>query len=243
MLVFVGDLHLGRGSESASRAAERDAVALLGAHRDAMSEPGGGLVLLGDVFNAFMEYGGMVPSGFVRIQGALADLVDHGVDVTYVVGNRDHWHLRHFRDEIGVRLVHDETVLAAHGRRVLVAHGDGQAPSERAYNALRPVLRNRLAHFLYRNVLPGDSGYRLARTLASRGKGVPRPELVVQLRDTARLLCHQRDVELVVMGHSHVAETTSFPAGEYLNPGYWFEDRTYGVLDADGPRLAHWNPR
>jgi len=241
MLLFLGDLHLGRGSEAASRATELDAVALLTEHADRLAQPDGGLVLLGDVFNAYMEYGRMVPAGFVRIQGALAALVDRGVEVTYVVGNRDLWHLRHFREDVGVNMVRDEHVFSAYGHRVLAAHGDGLAPGWPGFDLIRPVLRSRLAYFLYRSLLPSDIGYRIARNLARRGSGAPRKELVADLREAARQVARQRGFDLVVLGHSHEAEFTNFPAGAYLNPGYWFAHRTYGILDESGPRLAQWN--
>ncbi|MEL7362386.1 MAG: metallophosphoesterase, partial [Bacteroidota bacterium] len=101
MILFLSDLHLGRGTPEASRAAERDVCALLDAHADTLDA----LVLVGDLFDAYMEYRHLVPKGFVRLQGRLAALVDAGVTVTYVVGNRDPWHLDHFAREIGVRLV------------------------------------------------------------------------------------------------------------------------------------------
>lgn len=242
MLLFLGDLHLGRGSKTASRAAELDAVALMETYAEQMADEQGGLVLLGDVFNAYMEYGRMVPAGFVRLQGALAALVDRGVRVTYVVGNRDLWHLRHFQEEVGVHLVRDERRISAYGYETLIAHGDGLAPGERAYNLLRPLLRSRLAYLLYRNLLPGDTGFRVARSLARTGTGSPRPELVEDLRNAAEILTRQRGLDLVVLGHCHAAELTRFPAGAYLNPGYWFENRTYGILDVDGPRLEQWMP-
>ncbi|MEO0858505.1 MAG: metallophosphoesterase, partial [Bacteroidota bacterium] len=106
MILFLSDLHLGRGTPAESRAAERDVCALLDAHASALDA----LVLVGDVFDAYMEYRHLVPKGFVRLQGRLAALVDAGVPVTYVVGNRDPWHLDHFAREVGVRLVRDHVV-------------------------------------------------------------------------------------------------------------------------------------
>lgn len=239
MLLFLSDLHLGRGTPTESRAAEGDGVALLAAHADRMVEPGGGLVLLGDVFNAFIEYRSLVPKGFVRLQGALAALVDAGVSVTYVVGNRDSWHLRYFEEEIGVRLVQRGFTCQAYGHALLAVHGDGEAPAEWVANGLRPLLRHPLAYRLYRNALPGDWGFRLARWVADQGSGEVEPPVVEGIRQSARR--HLANSDLVVMGHSHHAELTSFPEGIFLNPGYWFAHRTFGVLDAEGPRLLRWD--
>lgn len=239
MLLFLSDLHLGRGTPTESRDAECDAVALLAAHADRMAEPGGGLVLLGDVFNAFIEYRSLVPKGFVRLQGALAALVDAGVGVTYVVGNRDPWHLGHFEEEIGVRVVRRGFTCRAYGLALLAAHGDGEAPAEWTANGLRPLLRHPFAYRLYRNALPGDWGFRLARWVAALGSGEAEAPVVDGVRQSARRYLAQADV--VVMGHSHHAELTAFPEGIFLNPGYWFAERTFGTLDAEGVHLLQWD--
>jgi UDP-2,3-diacylglucosamine hydrolase len=242
MLLFLGDLHLGRGSPDESRRAERDAVDLLEAHHDALLDPAGGLILLGDVFNAFLEYDSLIPAGFLRLQGALARLVDRGVEVTYVVGNRDPWHLTYFEREVGLQLVTESLSREAYGRRLFVAHGDRFGRSERAFQLLRPLFRNPVAYWLYRHLPPGDTAFRLARWLAGRGSGAPTPDLIEDLRSAARAILAEQNVDLVVMGHSHHAELLDLSHGTYLNTGYWFADRTYGVLDDQGPRLLKWAP-
>jgi UDP-2,3-diacylglucosamine hydrolase len=241
MLLFLSDLHLGRGAPAESRAAERDAVALLAAHAPDLAGRGGGLLLLGDVFNAWMEYRTLVPKGFVRFQGALAELADGGVPVTYVVGNRDPWHLGYFEEEIGARVVDGPLLREAYGRRVIAAHGDGRIAAERRANRLRPVLRSGLAYRLFRNGLPGDWGFRLARAVAGRGSGAPEPRVVDGLREEARRLLRETPADLAVLGHSHRAELSDLPEGTFLNPGYWFAERTFGVFDAAGPRLLRWS--
>ncbi|NNF58937.1 MAG: UDP-2,3-diacylglucosamine diphosphatase, partial [Rhodothermaceae bacterium] len=95
MYLFLSDLHLGRGTDAESRAVERDAIAVLHAHEPAVREgaarENGGLFLVGDVFNQFMEYGSLIPKGFVRLQAVLAAWTDSRLPVTYLVGNRDPW--------------------------------------------------------------------------------------------------------------------------------------------------------
>jgi hypothetical protein len=44
-----------------------------------------------------------------------------------------------------------------------------------------------------------------------------------------------------VLGHGHHSECIRIDGGAYLNPGYWFGDRTFGRLDADGPSLHRWH--
>ena len=248
MILFLSDLHLGRGTAAESAAAERDAVALLRAHEDALAEAhargvDAGLFLVGDVFDQFIEYRHLVPKGFARLQGLLAAWTDAGIPVTYVVGNRDPWHLDYFENELGVRVERDAVCARMHGRTAYIAHGDGSVPDERVYNRLRPLLRHPWAYRLYRTLTPGDSGYALARAIARRGDGTPEPRVVDALRAAARRTLTDTPADLVVLGHSHHAERSDFPGGTYLNPGYWFADRTLARLDARGPALLRWTGR
>lgn len=241
MLLFLSDLHLGRSTPAESRAAETDALALLHTYEDAVVAAGaeGGLVLVGDVFDQFIEYRHLVPKGFVRLQGLLADWTDRGIAVSYLVGNRDPWHLDYFERELGVRVT-DTLQLEAYGHRLYAAHGDGLVPSERMYNTIKPILRHRWAYGLYRMLTPGDSGYALARRVARRGHGRPETPIVGALRRAADTRLQTTDTDLVVFGHCHHAECIPMAGGTYLNPGYWFGDRTFGCLDAEGTSLMQW---
>ncbi len=246
MLLFLSDLHLGRGSRADTRAAERDAVALLRAHEREVVGEGGTLVLLGDVYDQFIEYRHLVPKAAPRLVGLLAEWADLGAEVVYVVGNRDPWHLDYFADDIGVTVVHGAWEPRRDGRSLYIAHGDGQAPpstaADRLSHRLQPLLRAPLMARLYRMGLPGDAGYGLARRFARRfgSDGAPSPQAHRALARAARARLAQTDADLVAFGHSHQEALDVTPGGTYLNPGYWFGARTFARLDAGGPALYRW---
>ena len=64
MILFCSDMHFGRGTYAEEREEERALIACLSAHFDQVR----GLVLVGDVFDHFIEYQRVVPKGFVRFQ-------------------------------------------------------------------------------------------------------------------------------------------------------------------------------
>ena len=247
MILFFSDLHLGRGLRADARAAERAACAVLAHHAKAVT----GVFIVGDLFEQYMEYRHLVPKGFVRFQAALAALTDRGVAVTYLLGNRDPWHLRFFEDELGVQVVPDawEGVLRVgpHGVRTYLAHGDGLDPAERAYRRLKPFMRHPRIAQLYRMGLPGDAAYALACRVgrAVSDGGPPQAAPVAALRRAADRLLGPApgagQADLVAFGHVHHADLGRHAGGAYLNPGYFFGRRTYGVLDAPpaaaSPRL------
>ena len=240
MILFLSDLHLGRGTRADSLAAERDAVALLRAHEDRVVRDGA-LVLAGDVFHEYIEYRHLVPKGGARLTGLLADWADRGAEVHYVTGNRDPWHLDYFAREIGLR-VSARCTLDAFGRRIAVAHGDAEAEPGRRSAVGRAVARAPWAARLYRNALPGDGGFAVARW-ASRTfgtDGVPVPAVASALRAAAHRQLAETDADVVVYGHSHTEALETTPDGTYINPGYWFGSRTWARLTADGPALLRW---
>lgn len=238
MVVFVSDLHLGRGSPRDTRPREEDLIHFLRRVRPDVEH----LYLLGDVFEEFIEYDHLIPKGFARFQGLLAEWADAGVPITYLVGNHDPWHQSYFEQEIGVTVEHRSIVAAHHGRRLHLAHGDGLVASAPLKAWLRGWLRHPVPVWIYRHLLPGDVGISFARIVNSTfGKREIDFDLVEGLRAQARRILSDSPVDSVVFGHSHHAEHHVWPEGEYLNTGYWHESRTFGALVDGALHLMRWN--
>jgi UDP-2,3-diacylglucosamine hydrolase len=200
-------------------------------------------VLVGDVFDQYIEYRHLVPKAAVRLLAQLGRLVDAGCRVTYVVGNRDPWHVDFLERELGVRLVRDGLTEESAWGRTYIAHGDGHVPAERTYNRLRPLLRSPSVARLYRMGLPGDAAFAFAHWFAHRygTDGAPNPSVTAALRKRAAAVIDAGAADLVVLGHGHYGECIRIGSGAYLNPGYWFADRTFGRVDAGVPSLHRWH--
>ena len=233
--LFVSDLHLGRGAAADERAKAAAFAAWLDAHGAARA-----LYLVGDVFEAWVEYRHLVPRPPARVLGALARYVDGGGRLVVFAGNHDPWHRSYFADEFGAEVVFDGRTEPVEGRRVHVHHGDGLGPGG-LYRRLRGVLRHPLPVALYRGLLPADAGVALARAVARRiTHDAPDGAEADALRTVAAARLARGDVEAVVFGHTHVPALAALPGGVYVNPGAWHVSRTYAVLDADGFRLGRW---
>lgn len=237
MVLFVSDLHFGR-DPAGDRAAEADLVACLRAHAEVATH----LYLVGDLYDAYVEYPHLVPGGLVRLKGLLAAWADRGVPITYLAGNHDLWHRNHFACEVGVEMAGTDCLAHHYGRWVYATHGDAVDSSSPFFARLRPLLHHPLALALFPYAFPGDGGAALARWVNDRfHREVLEPERRDALRAAAHRLLHETRTDLVVMGHSHWPDTLHAPHGTYLNLGAWYLQRTFAVLDADGPRLLHWN--
>lgn len=239
MTIIVADIHFGRLEQHAEREKEAALVACLRSLSAGMKR----LILLGDVFDYYIEYRHLIPRGYSRFMGLLAELTDAGTELVYIVGNHDPWHLDYFSEEFGARVYSDEMIDEDNGARTYFHHGDGIARKSATYNRLRRILRHPIPVSLYRHVLPGDLGVRLARYVSRNygDEGVDE-NVADDLRAEAQRLL-DGGFGRVVMGHSHLPEVTSMRGGVYMNPGSWQEFRTVLRLSDDEGSLLTWNGR
>src|SRR5215211_1640097 len=152
--LIVSDAHLG-AVPRATEAAFRDFLAHV---------PGAasGLLINGDLFDFWFEYGTVILREHYRTLAALATVVEAGVPVTFMGGNHDAWAGSFLRDEVGIALLDGPTELELAGRWTLVAHGDGVGRGDYKYRALKRFIRSPVVVGAFR-VLHPDLGTRIAR--------------------------------------------------------------------------------
>ena len=238
VILFVSDMHFGREATAAERLHENALIDCLRSYESKIEH----LFLLGDVFDQYIEYKHLVPKGFIRFQALLASWTDRGIPVTYVTGNHDPWHQNYFTEEMGVRLAFEAFAEPLYGKNVYLNHGDGIASRFPLYRWIKHMLLHPVPVNLYRALLPGDSGFRLARWVNRRiHTDVINDEVVRQLRTYALALLEEDSYDVVVMGHSHCAEHIERPFGTYLNTGCWRLHRTYACMQENAVQLFQWD--
>lgn len=234
---FISDVHLGLGPPAAEREKQRRLLGFLDhASRDATH-----LFILGDLFDAWIEYRTVIPRGFHRVLAKLHDAADRGIDVHFLVGNHDFWVRDFFPAEMGIKTHLEAFEVELDGKRIHMHHGDGLDPRDRGYAILKKVLRNRFAIWLFSWLHP-DIGVALARSSSKTSRGYTTTKDYGEgdgmRREAARLIaqgCH-----LVVMGHRHVPRAEAIGGGTYANLGDWISHNTYGRLENGGFSLLTW---
>jgi UDP-2,3-diacylglucosamine hydrolase len=205
------------------------------------------VLLNGDLFDFWFEYGSVIPRGYTRVLGALAALVDAGIPVLLVGGNHDWWGGSFLRDEIGIEFHQEPVILDLQGRRTFIAHGDGLGSGDLAYRALRSFLRGAPTRLAFRWLHP-DLGASVAR-LVSKTEGRTAESMERQqarsrfLEEWAEEKLRQApDLDLVVLGHTHLPVLREVSTGQlYLNAGDWVVHRSYAVLaEGEPPTLHYW---
>lgn len=78
-IYFASDQHFGAPTPESSLPREKKFVAWL----DEVKEDAEAIFLLGDLFDFWFEYKTVVPKGFVRILGKLAEIRDSGIPIYF----------------------------------------------------------------------------------------------------------------------------------------------------------------
>lgn len=141
---FIADLHIGAKYITDPRDHERRVVDFLRSIKDDAKT----LYLMGDVLDYWFEYKKVVPRGYIRFFGALAELADAGVEIIWFVGNHDIWLFDYLRDEIGLKVVDGVEIREIDGKRFFLSHGDGVGRIRPGFRIIRSLFRNRFCQWL-----------------------------------------------------------------------------------------------
>ena len=99
---FSSDNHLGLPGKVDSLKREKIFIKWL----DSIKDDAQIIFLLGDLFDFWFEFKKVVPKGYTRLFGKLAELTDSGIKIYFFVGNHDSWMMSYFKDELGLSLIH-----------------------------------------------------------------------------------------------------------------------------------------
>jgi UDP-2,3-diacylglucosamine hydrolase len=240
-IYFASDQHLGAPTSEKSKEREKKLVRWL----DIVKEDAEAIFLLGDLFDFWFEYKTVVPKGFVRVLGKLAEIKDSGIPIYFFVGNHDLWMNDYFEKELGIPVYHEPKEFVFSGKTFLIGHGDGLGPGDNGYKRMKKVFTNPFCKWLFRWLHP-DLGVRLAQHFSVKNKLISGEEDVAFLGEEKENLiqyCKQvlatKHYDYFVFGHRHLPMKLSLEKNsEYINLGDWISYFTYGVFDGGCLEIA-----
>ena len=236
---FISDLHLGAKYMDDPVGRERRVCRFL----DSIKVDAAELYLLGDILDYWYEYKYVVPRGYIRFFGKLAELADSGVKITWVTGNHDVWLFDYLRDQLGMTVLKGHTVVETAGKRILIAHGDDVGVQPVMYRFTRWCFYNKVCQWLYAAIHPRWT-YPIATGWSNENRTGrdPARQQAVSERAAERLIDFSRDlyashpdIEAFIYGHLHIArmnEAEGMPPVIFL--GDWISLCSYVVLDSNG---------
>jgi UDP-2,3-diacylglucosamine hydrolase len=201
------------------------------------------LVLLGDVFEFWMEYKHYIPKHFFEFTYHLSSLERRGCKIHLLTGNHDFDLGTYFAKYLNLRVHEHSLLLPVQGKKVWFNHGDGMAASgDKAYKILKKVIRNPLSKTLFRLLHP-DWGYSLAHWVGGHSRDVNMGKGITQESYTiaARQIMETHDCDVMIQGHTHKPHVTHLPDGRiHANSGQWLFALTYIEFVQGEPVLRTW---
>jgi len=244
-IYFSSENHLGAPTREASLPREKLFVQWL----DQIKTDAEAVFLLGDLFDFWFEYKQVVPKGFVRVLGKLAELRDSGIPVYFFVGNHDLWMRDYFEKELNIPVYRKPQEFEFHGKKFLLGHGDGLGPGDKGYKRMKKVFSNPFCQWLFRWLHP-DIGVRLGHYMSVKNKLISGDEDVKFLGEEGEWLVQyakrklqSKHYDYFIFGHRHfpmeikIAENST-----YFNLGDWISHYTYGVFDGNTFELKKFQP-
>ncbi len=242
-IYFLSDFHLGVPDYESSLVREKKVVAFLESIRHDADE----IIINGDMFDFWYEYKTVVPKGYVRLLGKLAQITDSGIPVHFFMGNHDMWMNGYFEKELNIPVYPGPKTFEWNGMRFFIGHGDGLGPGDAKYKFIKKVFRSKSCKwffgFLHPAVGIGIANYFSGK---SRIKTMPKDKIFLgETREWLIIFCREmlakEHFDFFVFGHRHYPIDYKLNLkSRYINLGDWMRDFTYAVFDGTNMQLKKW---
>jgi Uncharacterized protein conserved in bacteria len=241
-IYFLSDVHLGSIAHTDSVETERKLCRWL----DWVRQDAGAIYLLGDIFDYWYEYKYVVPKGFTRVLGKLAEVADSGVEVHFFAGNHDLWLTDYLPKECGMILHSGPLLTEIYGKKFFLAHGDGLGDDSKSFHLLRRMFHSKFLRKCFSAVHPRWT-IPLAHAWShnSRETGGVTPYLGEEkehlIRFAKEKLKEVPDINYFIFGHRHVLLDLSIAEqSRVMMLGDWLTLFSYAVFDGESLKLEKW---
>ena len=200
------------------------------------------LYILGDLFEAWV--GDDDPnSHYAKIKLAIRKVVDKGIPVYFMHGNRDFMIGRQFANETGVEILQDPYPITMYGQKALLSHGDAMCTDDVQYQRVRVMTRN-----------PDWQASMLAKPLKERlriAEEARRQSLERTLnlsmnimdvnQDEVKRVITKYGVDVLLHGHTHRPGVHTVDLGrrkaQRIVLGDWYQQGSVLRWNLQGPKL------
>ena len=242
-IYFASDFHLGVPTYEKSLEREKRIVAWL----DTIQKDCEELYLLGDVFDFWFEYRTVVPRGFVRLLGKLAEISDNKIPIHYFTGNHDMWTFDYLTKELNVKLYRHPIEREYNGKKFYIGHGDGLGPGDHGYKFIKKVFASKLCQWLFARLHPNlglsignywSGKSRIATgTVDEKYLGEEKEWLVIHSKE----LLEKKYYDYLIFGHRHLPLDIPINGkSRYINLGDWVRYNSYAVFDGTNLELKYF---
>jgi UDP-2,3-diacylglucosamine hydrolase len=242
-IYFLSDFHLGAPNEAASLVREKKIVTFL----EEIKKEAAQIFIVGDLFDFWYEYKKVVPKGYVRILGKLAELTDAGIKIHFFVGNHDMWMKDYFEKELNICVYFEPKEFLLGNKKFFIGHGDGLGPGDEGYKFIKKVFRNKNCQWLF-GILPPRIGIGIADFFSKKSRaktgttneiflGEDKEWLVIYCKE----ILQKQHYDYFIFGHRHLPLDIKLnPNSSYINLGDWIQYFTYAIFDGEKTTLEYY---
>lgn len=244
-IYFASDFHLGVPDYERSLEREKLVVRWLDEIRQDAKE----IYLMGDIFDFWFEYRTVVPKGFVRLLGKLAEITDSGIPVYFFTGNHDMWMKGYFPKELGIPVFREPIRKEFYGKKFFLGHGDGLGPGDHGYKFIKKVFANPFCQWLFARFHP-NFGMSVAHYWSRRSRianGAKDEKFHGEqgewLVTYAKEVLQKEHFDYFIFGHRHLPlDIKLSESSRYINLGEWVNYCSYAVFDGEKLELKYYKP-
>ena len=200
------------------------------------------LYILGDLFEAWV--GDDDPNThYAKIKMALRKVVDSGVPVYFMHGNRDFMIGRQFANETGVKILEDPHPVKMYGQKALLSHGDALCLDDTQYQRVRVMTRN---PDWQASILAKPLKERLRIAEEARRKSLEQTlnmnmNIMDVNQDEVKRVIKEYGVDVLLHGHTHRPDVHTVDLGgrkaKRIVLGDWYMQGSVLRWNLQGPKL------
>ena len=242
-IYFASDFHLGVPDHDRSLVREKLLVRWL----DEISKDAEEIFLMGDIFDFWFEYKKVVPKGYVRLLGKLAEISDSGIPIHIFTGNHDMWLFDYLQTELNAVIHRAPLTREFAGKRFFLGHGDGLGPGDKSYKLIKWFFASRFCQWAFARLHPNFGMWlgnywsgksRVAKGTSDEVFEAPEKEWLYIF---AKEKLKKEHFDYFIFGHRHLP--LDLKVGEnsrYINLGEWIKSNSYAVFDGKDLELKYF---
>lgn len=245
MTYFLSDLHLGARYFLDPQAQERLVCQWL----RSIAPTAKRIYLVGDILDYWFEYRHVVPRGYVRFFGTLAELADSGIEITWLIGNHDIWIFDYLPKELGIRVIDGVLEEEIDGKKFCIAHGDGLGPVPFGERLMRWTFRNRFLQRCFAAIHPRWtvgfaywwSGKNRLRHHTGPDAAPIYPDPLYQwVKNRNATLPASERPDYYIFGHYHTLALSQIAGSKVVILGDWISNMSYATFDGENLSLHRY---
>ncbi|MBC8045931.1 MAG: UDP-2,3-diacylglucosamine diphosphatase [Fimbriimonadaceae bacterium] len=240
-IYFASDFHLGIPDHASSLEREKKIVRwLYSIENDAKQ-----IFLVGDLFDFWFEYKHVVPKGYVRLLGKLANLKDKGIDIQVFTGNHDLWMFDYFEKELNIPVHRQPITFEENGKKFFVGHGDGIGPGDKGYKLMKRIFTGKFNQWVF-SLLHPRIAFSIANYFSHNSRSLNEEEQFLGEEKEWQILFAKEKLkkehfDYFIFGHRHIALQIQIGNNTtFINLGDWVKHSTYAVFNGEKTELKYF---